>query len=577
MENIMENKTEMNVKVMNRIKEKSYQILHMLDKNSEHAVEVNRELLMNIVRDNQNTRFGAEHHFNDITSPESYREHVPLSDYEDYAEAVRCMMEDGEENLITAYPVQYYAITGGTTGAPKNVPVTDRGIANIRDYASSIMPAVISEFYKNTKLEDVPDGFRLTLLSIFQRDLPNGSKTGFISASCLTDETMRLLPYLYSTPKDVLFSAEGTNLKYLHAFFGLSERSVSCFTGPYIPILLDFINYIKSEWPVLVRDIRRGVIAENIQIPDWLRQKLQSEISPNPERANELEKEFSQGFDNTILKRIWPKLSAVTAIWAGNFSSYARKLQEFTGRSIPYYTMSYSSSEGVFAVARHPFDQCYVMTPDTCFFEFIPVDSQKGGDDDANAATVFIDGVQEGKDYELIITNPSGFYRYRTGDVIRVVGFYNESPMIVFMYRKKNIVSIMGEHFTEDHLFNAVQEFERRTGLDIIDYCMYPDRDAAPVRYAIFLEPDSAVPAERLQEYTEIMQQELLRASSSYADYYADDVLGMPKLTFLQSQTFQLYREIKMYKSGISENQLKPVHVLTTPEMIRFFSGMVEQ
>jgi len=38
-----------------------------------------------------------------------------------------------------------------------------------------------------------------------------------------------------------------------------------------------------------------------------------------------------------------------------------------------------------------------------------------------------------------------------------------------------------------------------------------------------------------------------------------------------------IYREIKMYKTGISENQLKPVHILTTPELIRFFTGLEEK
>ena len=53
--------------------------------------------------------------------------------------------------------------------------------------------------------------------------------------------------------------------------------------------------------------------------------------------------------------------------------------------------------------------------------------------------------------------------------------------------------------------------------------------------------------------------------------------MGEPKLIFLQSQTFQLYREIKMFKTGLTENQLKTVRVLTTPELIKFFTGLEEK
>jgi len=573
----MDERTRINAQLTKELKVKSFRILHRLDQASENAVNVNQSLLMRIVKDNQDTEFGKKYGFARITDPDCYRKKVPLSSYDDYETTIQRMMEKGEKNLLTSYPVSYYAITGGTTGASKYLPVSDRGIQTFVDYASSITKAVISEYYQNTKLHDEPAGFSLTLLNVFKKNLPDGSQTGCISASCINQDVLDILQYLRTTPKEAMCSEDMTNPKYLHAFYALSERNVTIITGPYIPILLDLVNYILAEWPHLVEDIRKGQIDPALQIPQSMRDALQARLKPNPERADELEREFSKGFDHAILRRIWPNLSSVAMIWAGNFSSYARKLQKYTGRSIPYYTTAYSSSEGTFAVARHPHDQYYVMTPDTCFFEFIPIDDQAGKDENSEPATLLMDEVQEGRDYELVITNQSGLYRYRMGDVVRVTGFYNESPMITFQYRTKNVISIVGEHFTEDHLFSAIKGFERRTGINIIDYCMYPDRDVTPVRYAILLEPDEPVPHERHYECIEILQQELKRASNSYSDYFGDNILGMPKLVFLQSQSFQLYREIKMYKTGISENQLKPVHILTTPELIRFFTGLEEK
>ena len=43
--------------------------------------------------------------------------------------------------------------------------------------------------------------------------------------------------------------------------------------------------------------------------------------------------------------------------------------------------------------------------------------------------------VEKNKDYELVITNAGGFYRYRFGDVVKVVDFYNQCPVIEFQYR----------------------------------------------------------------------------------------------------------------------------------------------
>lgn len=340
--------------------------------------------------------------------------------------------------------------------------------------------------------------------------------------------------------------------------------------------MLDTVHYIRDNWHTLVSDIRAGTLSNEAIMPDSLRKELSAKITPNPERADELEREFTKGFDSTILKRIWPDLSGIAAIWAGNFSSYARKLQKFSGMSVPYYTEAYCASEGIYGAARHPFDQCYVMVPGSCFFEFIPANSIEEDSPD----TVLLDGVLEGKDYELVITNQSGLYRYRTGDVIRVIGFYNESPMIVFKYRTKTIASISGEKFTEDDLATAVREFERRTGIGVVDFCMYSDRSTEPGRYVIIMKPDEEVPQYQMKELTDVMEQELIRANDNYAylAHLAEDggstSIGKPRLIFLQPETFQLYREVRMYKTGITENQLKTIRFLDKPEIIKFFTGL---
>lgn len=563
---------EISRKIRDSLEEAAFKGMYEFDQSTEEAVSENNSLLMRILEDNKDTEYGRKYKFAEISNPDAYRENLPLTTYEDYEEAIYRMTENGEENILTAYPIAYYASTSGTSGNPKKVPVSDRGLDIFRNN-NKLLNAVFSEFYKNTRHCNWPYGRRLLVASLSQTTLKCGINFGSISAASITPQIMPMLHYLMCTPAEVMMCSENINLKYLHALYGLMDKKMAVLFGAYIPALLDLANCIKDEWKSLVEDIRSGTINKSVQMPDELREKLQEKMTPDPERASELEREFSKGFGDKVLKRIWPNLSGIAAIWAGNFSSYARKLQEFTGRSIPYYTMSYSSSEGVFGVARHAYAQEYVLIPQSCFFEFIPQNQELGEDE---TKTVLIGEVQEGKDYELVITNQSGFYRYRMGDVIRVTGFYNESPTVVFKYRKKNILSIAGEKFTEDHLFSAVQEFRRRSGIDIIDYCIYPDRDAAPARYVVFLEPDEVVPCERIKECENIMAEELARASSSYAHYVAGGNMGKPGIVFLQKSTFQLYRELKMYKMGISENQLKPVRVLNTPELVKFFNGLKE-
>jgi hypothetical protein len=37
--------------------------------------------------------------------------------------------------------------------------------------------------------------------------------------------------------------------------------------------------------------------------------------------------------------------------------------------------------------------------------------------------------------YEVVLTNCSGLYRYRTSDVIKVHGFCNECPIVEYLFR----------------------------------------------------------------------------------------------------------------------------------------------
>lgn len=569
-------KYEINHKIIEALKANSYEVLHRFDHDTESAVRVNTQLLMRILDDSKATEYGTKYGFTEIHDTDTYKKRVPLTDHSDYADYISRMM-DGESNILTTYPIVYYAQTSGTSGKPKNIPVSDRGLEVFRNYFSSLYLSVMSDFYKTTRLKDIPDGLSFLTVSVAQHTLPTGTKYGCISAACLKDEIIPLLPFLVTTPYEALSSSESADMKYIHSLFGLRERSVHLLTGSYIPFMLDIICFIRDKWQLLVSDIRTGTISKEVSIPESLREKLSAKISPDPERADELEREFSKGFDSTIMKRIWPNLSGIATIWAGNFSSYARRLQGFSGRSIPYYTMSYAASEGVYGAARHPYDQCYVLIPESCFYEFIPVDDSK----DDNTSTVLIDGVQEGRDYELVITNQSGLYRYRTGDIIQVTGFYNESPMVAVKYRKNALINaIAGEKFTENDLAMAVLNFERRTGIDAVDFCMYSDRSTTPGRYVIFIEPEEKADPSRMDEYTAIMDRELIRANENYEHFVSNKnnrLIGVPKIVFLQPQTFQLHREIRMYKMGISENQIKTVRFLNTPELIEFFTGLEDK
>lgn len=70
--------------------------------------------------------------------------------------------------------------------------------------------------------------------------------------------------------------------------------------------------------------------------------------------------------------------------------------------------------------------------------------------------TLFGEEVEVGCLYELIVTTLSGLYRYRIGDVVRVVRFYNSCPVIEFQYRQGQILNMRSEKTTETMMYEAL-------------------------------------------------------------------------------------------------------------------------
>ena len=95
--------------------------LRRLEKNAENPMDVNRALLMKILRDNQDTAYGKAHHFSEIRTIEDYRKMVPVSVYEDFAPMIE-RTKDGEENLLPSAKILGYSRTSGSSSAPSTSP-----------------------------------------------------------------------------------------------------------------------------------------------------------------------------------------------------------------------------------------------------------------------------------------------------------------------------------------------------------------------------------------------------------------------------------------------------------------------
>ena len=549
------------------MKKRGANALRHLDEVSRRAVSASEETLLKILKDNADTEYGKKYDFAGISSIDEYRKKVPFSNYDDYAPYIERMINNDEEDLITSYPVRHYALSSGSVGVPKHIPVTQATLDNYAIYGASILFGVMDEYFRNTTGKSYKDGFCLNTIEAPPMVTENGIPKGPISGTCMRVFADHLLSFMTS-PAELVFPTESMDSKYLKLRFALANRKVTCMTSAFMTSLVDLMTWLESNWEEMCDDIEKGVIGESVLISPELRRKFESMFEPDPKRADELREEFKKGFDEIVI-RIWPDFQWLGAIGTGGFSQYTQKMRKYTGRNVPYSFLNYAASESLMAVARRTGEDGFVLLPDGGFYEFIPADA----DDDETTLT--IDQLEEGKDYEIVVTNLSGFYRYRIKDVVRVKGFYNESPMVSFLYRKNQMISIAGEKTNEEALRWTIERFQDETGLLITDYSVYADTDSKPGRYVLLMEPDKEIDESKLQEYRDVAEKLLGQANPSFGQKIMNGTLGKTKLCITQQETYMLYRDVMIMK-GVSQNQLKPVRAIDTPMKEKFFFNLIE-
>ncbi|MDR3292462.1 MAG: GH3 auxin-responsive promoter family protein [Methanobrevibacter sp.] len=540
-------------------------IYENLLKMTEDPMKYNEKFLMDILADNKDTVYGKKYDFKDIESIEDFKSKVPVTEYDDYVEYILLMSEKGDKNLICSYEVDHFSKSSGTLGNPKKIPLSINGQKIMSDYSLNYSFALIAD-----KIGiDWIDGKSFNLIEMSLETLKSGSTYGALSAKTML-QFKDLIPLIYTSPFEAMFPEIDTNTRYLHARFALMDRDIVNITMAFLNFLLEIMRYIESDWELLVNDIEKGTIDESIKMSNEVRESLLEKISPMPERAKELRKIFEKGFNTPIVSSLWSKLSIIAGVGTGGFANYAKKLRaKYLDKDIKYFLLGLTASEGLFSV---PFDlnsPDSILVPQSVFYEFRNVN-----DDLNNLLT--LDQLEIGKDYELVITNLSGFYRYRMQDIIRVTGFYNKMPTIQFLYRLNSTVNLTGEKTTEFVLIKIFNKLEKEFNFDLVDFSLYPDHDSTPPRYRFFMEALNIPKNVSKEDMKIFIENELSNMNPSFGDKIKKNILQEIELNYLQDETYALYRDLMVMK-GTSSAQLKPPRIILNEVQRKFFFALKKE
>lgn len=510
--------------------------------------------MIKILKKNSNTVIGDIYDFRNINSLEDFKEKFPITDYSYYENYIE-RMAGGEKNILTSDEVEYFSHTSGTTGKQKLIPTTTTSRRIPSKYMAFLINRyAFNEFKKNWNYEK-----GLMLADITNTNYTKGGIPICSATSGGINAIEPILPYLYTSPIEVMKIKDKEIASYLHLLFALKEGSLLFINGVFISNVVDLFRVLEKYSVQLVRDIRRGRVSRSLNLNDESRKKLNEYLSPDANRADKLALEFNKGFKG-IAKRVWPKLTYIGTVTGANFSIYDEMLNYYTD-NLPVYSPVYAASEGTIGINPYVKKVEYVVIPDTVFYEFI----EEKDFSCENPKTLCIDELKQGGIYEIILTNYSGLYRYRLGDVVKVVEYFNNTPSIEFLYRKNQALNMVAEKTTEEHLTNAILKMVENLKINLIDYTTYPDNSISPGRYIIYLEISDESKDSSLLEGE--FDKQLSLVNLAYGRARQCKKLSRPKIVLVKRNTFNRIKEL-LINGEVSKNQIKIPRVVIGKEKI---------
>ena len=513
--------------------------------------ETQDRLLLGIVGRNRATRFGRAHNFKSIGSLGDYRNQVAIADYERLRPYIE-LVKNGETDALTAERVEMFTMTSGSTGEPKLIPVTATTRENHRQ---------LTRLWYYRALVDHPDLFNGKLLGVVSPavegrtpgGIPFGAASGLIYQS-----TPSWIQNAYAVPYEVSDVRDFEAKYYLIMRLAL-EQDISFFGTPNPSTILKLVESASRNKDDIIKDIADGTIASRFDLPAELRAALLRRLGKNPTRARRLESLIKH--DGALRpKEYWPRLQLI-GCWKGG--SVGVRLKEFAGwfgKTTPVRDLGYMASEAQMTLPVFDAGSAGILAIDKNFYEFIPESEIT-----AAAPTVLTcSELEEGQLYYVILTTAGGLYRYDINDVVRVAGFYKQTPLIEFVRKGRDVTSITGEKLHVNQVIQAMTRAQGAAGVTVQHFRACADAEKS--LYAFSVELDGVMPSrENLSQLLRALDAGLQELNVEYAQKRESRRLDGPVLCVMKRGWFERKAHTTLQGGG-RDVQFKAQLLCATPE-----------
>ena len=447
-----------------------------LGRTTRDPMRVQRALLASIVCRNRNTRFGHAHGFDRIDDYDAFARAVPVGDFESLRPYIDAGIATGAPQLTAESPSQYVR-TSGTTGTPKDVPLTRSHLEALRRIHRE------SVAFEHRNCAAAFDGTIVAIVSpavegVLANGKPYGSASGIVAG-----ETPAVVREKFVVPAEVL-AIDESRVKYLLVLrLAVARRDVTYLGAANPTTLLTLIRLYREHHVELIDDVRRGTFFLAERAPAAATAALRRRLRADPARADVLAALHADGSEPRIAD-LWPELRLVVTWTCASAGVAVDSLRKELGPDVRIQELGYLSSEFRGTITLGRTRGSGLPTFDTHFFEFAEREQWDAG----RRELLTLDRIRKGRDYYVVVTTPSGLYRYFINDVVRVRGFLHATPLLQFVQKGRGVTNITGEKLCEAQVLKAVRDEMARTVGSATFVMMLADEEAR--RYRLYVEPD---------------------------------------------------------------------------------------
>ena len=449
-------------------------IYKSIQRNKLTAVADQERILSQLIKTGRTTEYGQEVKLADVSDYDTFRQAVPVRDYEQFRPWIDRIIE-GKHNVLWKGVPLYFAKTSGTTSGVKYIPITKESVGNHFGTARNATLCYAAET-GNTRFLDGK--------LIFLSGSPELERVGGIPTGRLSGISNHLIP------------------KYLRTN-QLPSYETNCI----------------DDWETKLQKIVDETINQNMTlisgIPPWMQMYFDELMKRTGKKVGD----------------IFPNFNVI--VQGGvNFEPYKAKLFDSIGRKIDCIEV-YPASEGFFAFQdSQEAEGLLLNTNDGIFYEFVPAAEIFN----ENPTRLSLKDVKVGENYALIINSNAGLWGYNIGDTVKFVS--TNPYRLVVTGRTKHYISAFGEHVIGEEVEHSLLKAAEEEKVHIIEFTVAPQVQQGEGRsyHEWFIEFEQL--PHNLEQFRMKIDEQLREKNIYYDDLIAGNILQPLKITPIRKNGF---------------------------------------